>query len=278
MEIQISRRFNGPEYDMTCRSSDNVLFKLNTKDIEMHSNMMTMFKSGNSKGGDGIDNSDKEVPSIALTETSSVLELLFQFMRNQPQPELTSITFTALLSLTVAAEKYQVYAVTDRCKVRLRECIPQHPLQVLDLAANHKYAALMDEAAPHTIELKLKDVQSILKPHVFNAWIRYHRTWMDLLHDAYTYQEPTRWHWEGFRDKVGVKAMDSPCEVWTEVWAKVAHRLAAKPESLLQVDDIFHDTQEVIGMRCMSCPKWIEDWHKEVKYQMSKQPKFSTFM
>ncbi|KAJ8502799.1 hypothetical protein ONZ45_g11434 [Pleurotus djamor] len=248
----------------------------------MHSNILSAYSPP--LKDDDTNTHERGTPlnplAIALAEPSSVLELLFQFTYNQPQPDLSSVAFNVLSGLTVAVEKYKVYAASESCKSRLREFITQHPLRVLHIGSTYKYTTIIDEAAPQTIGLPIKDIQSTLKPNVFNAWVRYHRSYLDLLGSVYTYQEPTRWHWEGLKDKPGVKAMDSPCEVWTELYAKVAYRFAGKPENLVggRVDDIFHQTKEVIGLRCMSCPRWVTDWHKEVVWKVSKLKPFSSYL
>ena len=54
------------------------------------------------------EQSDNEV--VALTETSTVLEILLQYMYRQPQPDLERVDFETLAGVAEAAEKYQVFA------------------------------------------------------------------------------------------------------------------------------------------------------------------------
>ncbi len=94
--------------------------------------------------------------------------------------------------------------------------------------------------------------------------------------------------------------MDSPCEVWTELYAKVVWRIGGWVGGIVGLNDstsdndnnninangntgggikeIFRQTREVIGLRCMSCPKWMVDWEEEVLYRMGKMKKFSEYL
>lgn len=67
-------------------------------------------------------NSPTPPPTITLTESSATLEILFQFMHNQPQPIATIaiISFSSLVALVSAVEKYQVHAAKEACRNRLR--------------------------------------------------------------------------------------------------------------------------------------------------------------
>ncbi|KAL4263395.1 hypothetical protein AB1N83_006141 [Pleurotus pulmonarius] len=403
---RISSRFNNPESDITCRSSDFISFKLKRVNLQMFSNILILFADtldanapnrgtslsgagfrqrpsqldacgesritdaegtkgkglgvddepggdlesrddrGSVKGGNGeffsvegdrnapspspssaststltpygrappsptpsppplnrtettASNTPAPPPTIELTESSATLEILFQFMHNQPQPIATiaTLSFNSLVALVSAVEKYQVHAAKEACRNRLRECIPRQPLKVLHIATIHRYTSLMDEAAPYTLGLPLKDIQSTLTANMFIAWVHYHHSFSLLLHQIQTYQSPTRYHWESLKDKPGVKTMDSPCEVWTELYAKVVWRIGGWVGGIVGLNDstsdndnnninangntgggikeIFRQTREVIGLRCMSCPKWMVDWEEEVLYRMGKMKKFT---
>jgi hypothetical protein len=58
--------------------------------------------------------SDNEI--IPLSETSTTLELLLQYMYRQPQPNLQQVNFETLAAVAEAAEKYQVYAAITICQ------------------------------------------------------------------------------------------------------------------------------------------------------------------
>lgn len=95
--------------DLTIRSSDGVLFKVHRKNLELHSDVFA--DAGNLSSCNEI---------IDLSETSSVLELLFQFMYRQTQPDLSLIEFELLCPLAEAAEKYSVHSATQVCKIYMR--------------------------------------------------------------------------------------------------------------------------------------------------------------
>lgn len=77
----------------------------------MHSNLLTPNNPLANKATDSV---------LVLPESSATLELLLQYMYNQPQPDLSEVAFPVLLALAEAAEKYQVYAALEICKVYLR--------------------------------------------------------------------------------------------------------------------------------------------------------------
>lgn len=106
----------------------------------------------------------------------------------------------------------------------------------------------------------------------------YHAAWTDVLSEAYKFKDPISKHWEGTKDSVGAKPMASPCEVWTELYGTVSFKLAGRPESLSNVDDIYRALRESLGLRCTACERWIADWRADIKYRMGKVPKFSSFL
>lgn len=57
---------------------------------------------------------------VTLTETSTTLELLFQYIYRQPQPNLEGLDFKDLNSLAEAAEKYQVFSAMEVCRLFMR--------------------------------------------------------------------------------------------------------------------------------------------------------------
>ena len=56
---------------------------------------------------------------ISLPDVGDTLELLFQFMYPQRQPDLAEIEFQQLAELAEAAETYQVYAAMASCNFRM---------------------------------------------------------------------------------------------------------------------------------------------------------------
>jgi len=90
---------------LTISSSDSVLFKVHRKNLETYSDIFP-----------GADISlDNEV--VPLSEKASTLELLFQYVYRQRQPDLSDIDAEELAMLAEAAEKYSVYAAMEVCKM-----------------------------------------------------------------------------------------------------------------------------------------------------------------
>jgi BTB/POZ domain len=99
--------------DIVLRSSDNVLFKVHRKNLELHSDIFA-------DGGivSGPETTSTEV--VQLSETSTVLDLLLQFMYRQPQPNLGEVDFETLDGVAEAAEKYKVHAAITVCSFYMR--------------------------------------------------------------------------------------------------------------------------------------------------------------
>jgi len=56
---------------------------------------------------------------VHLTESASILELLFQFIYPMPTPDFESMAFPILDALAEAAEKYQVYPAMGFCRIQM---------------------------------------------------------------------------------------------------------------------------------------------------------------
>ncbi|KAH9915336.1 uncharacterized protein B0H18DRAFT_99587 [Fomitopsis serialis] len=154
-----SERFNAPDADVTISSKDDVLFKVHRKNLEFHS--------------DSFPGSDVPVDNeiVALTETASTLELLFQFMYRQRLPDLSKVGTKELATVAEAAEKYCVYSAMEICKVYMQAAIPKMPLAVMGYAMRHGYKSLCDEAAPYTLSAKAADAWEHLDAGTFANWV-----------------------------------------------------------------------------------------------------------
>ena len=56
---------------------------------------------------------------VHLDKSSTVLDLLLQFMYHQCQPDLGEINFQMLAELAEAAEKYEVYSAMTVCSMHM---------------------------------------------------------------------------------------------------------------------------------------------------------------
>jgi len=195
---QLSERFGAPDADLTILSSDGVIFKVHRKNLELHSDVFADAANATS-----TDSGNDE--PVELSESSAVLDLLFQYMYRQPQPNLQPVDFSVFAGLAEAAEKYVVYAALPAVMARMKEYISRHPVDVLDYAAKHDhkelgseaarscisehplnaldYAAktdlkeLANEAARLSIALPISKAASILAPPTFTKWMSYYDQW-----------------------------------------------------------------------------------------------------
>ncbi|KAJ7026037.1 hypothetical protein C8F04DRAFT_878741, partial [Mycena alexandri] len=101
---------------------------------------------------------------IVLSETSAVLDVLFQYMYRQQQPNLQLVEFLVFAGLAEAAEKYVVYSALPAVMSRVMRYLASHPLQVLDYAARHSHKELANEAACSTLGLMLAEAVKNLSP------------------------------------------------------------------------------------------------------------------
>jgi hypothetical protein len=98
--------------DLTVCSSDGVFFKVHLKNLGTHSGVFA-------GAGDATRPENGDEP-VELSETADVLDLLFQFMYPQPQPDLRNLDFTVLAALAEAAEKYMVYPALAPCRLQMK--------------------------------------------------------------------------------------------------------------------------------------------------------------
>jgi hypothetical protein len=63
--------------------------------------------------------SEPDAP-VALSETSTVLELLLQYLYPGPQPTLKKVEFVDLAGLAEAAQKYEVWSAMEVSKLHMR--------------------------------------------------------------------------------------------------------------------------------------------------------------
>ena len=99
---------NAEDSDITFRSCDGLLFKIHRSNLAAGSEGFAAPPGTHSQ----------EI--VSLIETGDTLELLFQFMYPQRQPDLINMDFKQLAELAEAAEKYQVFAAMAICNVYMR--------------------------------------------------------------------------------------------------------------------------------------------------------------
>ncbi|KAJ7431928.1 hypothetical protein B0H11DRAFT_824682 [Mycena galericulata] len=159
---QISERFRAADADITIQSSDGVLFKVHRKNLEVHSVVFAGAETATlPENGDEI---------ARLSETSEVLDLLFQFMYPQLQPDLQTLEFSVMDDLAEAAEKYMVFSALTLCRMKMKYSIPKHALEILNFAVKHGHD-FADEAARQSISRGVGDAMKVLDPDTFTTWV-----------------------------------------------------------------------------------------------------------
>ena len=88
-----------------------MLYKVHRTNLEVHSES---FAAANS-----ISATSDSSEVVHLDESSTVLDLLLQFMYRQRQPDLGEINFQTLAELAEAAEKYEVYSAMTVCSMHM---------------------------------------------------------------------------------------------------------------------------------------------------------------
>ncbi|KAJ7730100.1 hypothetical protein DFH07DRAFT_969296 [Mycena maculata] len=164
ISVAQSERFCAPDADITISSSDGVLFKLHRKNLELHSDIFADAANATLPGNDS--------DITELPERADVLDLLFQYMYRQPQPDLRMVDFDLCARLAEAAEKYLVYSAAPVTKLRLRDSVAEHPLEVLDYAGRHNHNELATEAARLSMGLPVAQAARTLAPEVLTKWVR----------------------------------------------------------------------------------------------------------
>lgn len=196
--------------DVKFRSCDGILFKVHRSNLVAHS-----------EGFSPPPGTSSHDEIVALPENGDTLDLLFQFMSPQRQPDLSEIMFKQLAELAEAAEKYQVFSAMTICNVHMTyvvsvrdgttaitdrtfssDAYSKHPFEVMLYAMRHGYGKLMDKAERKVLEVSPTLAFECFTPEVYIAWVsytiktkhtsyndrrcplfqtRYHGQWLDLL-------------------------------------------------------------------------------------------------
>ncbi|KAJ6477009.1 hypothetical protein C8R45DRAFT_368864 [Mycena sanguinolenta] len=159
-----SERFCAPDADLTVSSCDGVLFKVHRKHLEVHSDVFA-----NAANATRPENGNE---IVHLPESADVLDVLFQYMYRQPQPDLRLVKFPVFIGLAEAAEKYVVYSALPAIMIQIQQHVTQHPLEVLNFAAKHDHKRLGNEAARLSVGLPMLDAATILAPDTLREWVR----------------------------------------------------------------------------------------------------------
>jgi hypothetical protein len=106
LQQKFSPKFNSADADITFQSSDAIHYRVHRKNLECSAAAFP--------AADIVSSKDDIVPML---EHSEVLDLLFQFMYTERQPNLRKVSFRVLADLAEAAEKYEVFSAMATCHV-----------------------------------------------------------------------------------------------------------------------------------------------------------------
>ncbi|KAF5328144.1 hypothetical protein D9758_016714 [Tetrapyrgos nigripes] len=102
---------------------------------------------------------------VPLSETSNVLELLFQFTYPQMPPDLDNLEFPELMEVAEAAEKYFVHHARKLCL---------YPLEIFAFAAEHDHKKMLYEVAPLLVFKPLSEIAYRIPSSIYVPWSLYH--------------------------------------------------------------------------------------------------------
>ncbi|KAF7362559.1 BTB domain-containing protein [Mycena venus] len=168
-EPRVSERFCASDADITISSADGVLFKIHRKNLEVHSDVFA--------NAENATRPENGAEIVHLTENSNVLDLLFQYMYRQPQPDLNGVEFATVADLAEAAEKYVVYSALGWCRMKMKQSVTTHPLEVLRYAARHGLGDLANESAQRSTGCRVSEALDTLPPDIFKTWILFYERW-----------------------------------------------------------------------------------------------------
>ncbi|KZP11907.1 hypothetical protein FIBSPDRAFT_1050434 [Athelia psychrophila] len=206
-----SDRFCAQDADMTFESCDHVLFRVHRKNLD-----------STSEGFSPPSGTTASNEIVQLSERAEILNLLFQYAYPQRPPDLTSIPFEVFTGLAEAAEKYQMFAAMEICRMATKAVYNDHPFEVLLYSTRHGYPELMTLAQGRALELSPADAFKYFPPAVYIAFTRYHAQWTEMVKYASVC----------FQD-------EPPCPSHEGCVLGFYQRLNANPASLLDLDALF---------------------------------------
>ncbi|KAJ2918842.1 hypothetical protein MD484_g1609, partial [Candolleomyces efflorescens] len=167
------------DVDIVFISSDRVRYGIHSKNLEASTGGFPPVRSQS-----GLSVTSEPVP---LTESSSVLNLLFRFIYPMDRPKVEDMEFKIVIELAEAAEKYQVFSAVHVCRLCLRysgNFIMKHPVEIALFAAKHGYPDLLELTRAHGALLPLSTVVALLPQHLVLPWIKYREKWEEVYREV----------------------------------------------------------------------------------------------
>jgi len=203
---------------------------------------------------------------VPLTESSNVLELIFQFVHPRKQPGLDDTDFPLFLAVAEAAEKYEVYSAMNICQLRMKEYLPAQAPEIFGFAGKHNYPHLVAAASPVLIGKPLADVAHVLATHLFVPWSIYQQRWSICLNRSLCPPITTECDYYGDRAE------------WQRTVAKIQQHLNQNMARLLDIETIFETLLSEKQLKgCGSCQTSFRKWKKNIQKEVAMVPNFLTF-
>ncbi|KAI0710372.1 hypothetical protein C8Q72DRAFT_799350 [Fomitopsis betulina] len=205
---------------------------------------------------------------VLLTEDSATLELLFQYMYRQPQPDITELPFERLSKLAEAAEKYRVFSAMEICRIMMMAALPDHAIAVLAFGAKHGYSEVYTKAAPHTLEVGPAKAFQYLGHVCFVNWVLYREPYIKAL--AYARKPPSPGEHLLQRGRFG------ECDLWRPFQQRVVEAFEMDIPAMNRVNNIFSTASGSIDLSaCTQCTKRADAWSAQIIKKVSTLPQFT---
>ncbi|KAE9409763.1 hypothetical protein BT96DRAFT_534698 [Gymnopus androsaceus JB14] len=257
MPSKVSAKFNASSGgDVIFQSSNSVLFYVHKDALG--------YNSGGFPNADMVTVDTEPVP---LTESSEVLEILFQFVYPRRHPGLDEMDFSLFIALAEAAEKYEVYFAMNMCQSRMRDYLPRYAAEVFGFAGKHDYPHVIASVAPLLIGKPLTEVAHALPVHLFIPWSIYQQQWTNCLQKSMALHTVLpRCGWSPGNHE----------PLWYQKNLELQTHLSNNITRLQTPDILF---QEIIARKalCKQCTQNFDKWKEAIQAEVQVQPDFLTF-
>ncbi|KAK7464232.1 hypothetical protein VKT23_006398 [Stygiomarasmius scandens] len=247
---KVSEIFNAESGgDTIFRSSDKVLFYVHQKNLEFMS-----------EGFPPTSHISSSSEIISLPESSSTLELLFQYTYHRLPPDLDNLKFRELMTLAEAAEKYVIHYARKLCVLQMSKFISKHPLELLAFAAEHDHETLMYEVAPLLIAKPLSEIAYLLPSSLYIPWSLYH----DQLMSEIPYDIASKHFKKG--EKLECSQYSKHDEFWRTKIGEWREKIITDASPRCQLDKLLDSVDKRhLGECCEALLQWRAELRDEVK-------------
>ncbi|KAH8834947.1 hypothetical protein DL96DRAFT_15688 [Flagelloscypha sp. PMI_526] len=241
--------------DVALRSSDNYLFRLHHRNLDVN--------AGGFPPIFATPASENDIPVLA--EGSSTLELLFAFMYPGPHPDVDDLPFSAVDALAEAAEKYQVWPAMNVCRYRMRDFCLTHTSSVLTYACRNNLPKLIEACSSAGLQKSLPDMVSLLPPYLVVPWMSYRQQFI------------TAWKLSSSETFISTSNTSGPghCSQWSRPAALILKASLDRIVLPSNFDQIFN---EGLTRSTSCCRNAIEDWKKEYRKKIDNALPLTSFI